>query len=406
MRHMLLRSSTDLRKFDPLDVAVLLDPYPTYAALRHAGPVCRGGPGQWVVTRYQEVAALLGDPRLSHCFPNTFYRYSVGDGPASEFFQRILLDRDPPAHTRLRKLLSQGFTSARVAVLSARIGALVDELLAPALDRVAFDLVADLAFPLPLLVMGEVIGLPTADLSGLRSRALELSKAFGIRIPEQDRPAANAAVTWLRSYVEAVVDERRKAPREDLLSRLVAADEGAGDVAHGELIDNIVFLLFAGFETTTNLLANGCAALFEHPDQMVRLWLDHSFVATAVEEFLRYDAPIQTVARWVLQPVAVGGRLVREGRVLVLLLGSANRDDNEYAAPERLDVGRRPNRHVSFGGGAHRCLGASLARLEAAIVFDRLRTRCAVLEPAAESVRRLIPNFRSYARLPARATPS
>src|SRR5262249_18612212 len=155
--------------------------------------------------------------------------------------------------------------------LSARIGAFVDELLAPALDRAAFDLVADLAFPLPLLVMGDVIGLPTADLGGLRSRALDLSKAFGIRIPEQDRPAANAAVTWLRSYVEAVANERRKAPRDDLLSRLVAAEEDAGDVTHQELIDNVVFLLFAGFETTTNMIANGCAALFQHPDQIARL---------------------------------------------------------------------------------------------------------------------------------------
>jgi len=394
-----------LKKFDPLDPEVLRDPYPTYARLRDEGPLCRGGPGQWVVTRHREVSALLSDPRLGHAFPDAFYRFSVGDGPAASFFQHIVLDRDPPAHTRLRMLLRQGFAPARIAALTGRVTAFVDKLMRAAIERGKFDLVADFALPLPLMVIADAIGLPETDHALIRPRAADLAEAFGLGVPAAKRAAANEAVAWLRCYLNDLLAERRRAPRDDFVGYLASSDE-AKHASPEEILDNLVFLLFAGFETTMNLIANGSAALLDSPGEMARIRADPGLAPMAVEEFLRYDASIQTAARLVLEPVEIGGRKVRAGRVLVLLFGSANRDPLEFVGAERLDIGRRPNRHVSFGGGAHHCLGAALARLEGVIAFTHFVTRLSSLERAGEAIRRPIANFRSFASLPVFARPA
>ncbi|MEU5695807.1 cytochrome P450 [Actinosynnema sp. NPDC020468] len=372
-----------LPRFDASADAVLDDPYPEYARLRAAGGLGRGGPGQWVVSRHAEVAALLRDRRLSTDYPEDYHRYSVGDGPAVDFFRRIVLDRDPPAHTRLRRLMALAPSVVRAA--ARRVERTVDELLR---DRTGLDVVADLAVPLPVSVICDLLGVPPADRDVVRDRVADLARGFAVTVRQQDRAAAHDAVVWLREYMAALP------ARSGLLAALRAGTDRA------EADDNAVFLFFAGFETTANLIATGFDALTRHPDQWALLRADPDRAPAAVEEFLRYDAPIQAAARMVAEPVAVGDRVLRPGRLVVLLLGSANHDETVFADPTRLDITRAPNPHVGFGGGAHTCLGAALARAEGVAVFRWLARNRAVLDRAGEAERRRAFTFRAFTALP------
>lgn len=389
-----------LPRFDPLDPVVLEDPYPTYARLRRAGPLCRGGPGQWFVTHHAEVARLLRDRRLGHEFPPAYHRFSAGDGPATSFFRRIMLDRDPPYHTRVRRLMAKAFGPALVRRLRDHVVDIVDELLTPALDRGRFDAVEDFGFRLPMAVVSELMGIPRGDREEVRPRAVELGRAFITSVPNEDRGPADEAVIWLRDYIGALVDARGQSPGDDLLSRMLTAEEDGERLTREEIVDNAVFVFFAGFETTMDLIGNGTVALMNHPDQLARFRANLSLAPTAVEEFLRYDAPVQGIARLALAPIEVGTRTIRTGRVVILLIGSANHDERQYTDPEALDIGRDPNPHFSFGGGIHHCLGAAIARVEAAAAFTRLLQRSAVLEPAGDPVRTPRTTYRTYANVP------
>jgi cytochrome P450 len=387
-------------RFDALDPAVRDDPYPVYAALRAADPLCRFGPGSWGVTRHADVVALQHDPRLGSEFPPAYHRMSAGDGPAGAFFSRIMLYRDPPEHRRLRQLMSKSFGPAVVRRLRADLGEMTDALLTPALDSGRMDVVTDLAYPLPVLAVSRLMGIPAEVRDDVRRHAINLGRAFSAVVPEQARGAADEAVGWLRGCLGELLDERRARPGEDLLSHLLAAEDAEDALTQDEILDNTVFAFFAGFETTVHLISTGFAALMRHPGQLARLRADPGLAASAVEEFLRYDAPIQGTARFVREAVELGGRTVRAGRVIVLMLGSANHDERVFADPETLDITRTPNRHVTFGGGAHLCLGAFLARTEGAVIFERLARRLAVLEPAGAPVREVDTPFRAFATIP------
>jgi cytochrome P450 len=389
-------------RFDALDPDVLEDPYPTYARLRAAGPTCRGIAGTWVVVRYAEVSALLRDRRLGSEFPPEYHRMSVGDGPAGQFMSSIVLYRDPPDHTRLRALLSTAFGAQLAKRLPPRIEQLADGLLDPMLERGELDVIGDFALPLPVMVVCELMGLPQTDHELIRPQAVALGRAFAAVVPEDARDQADAAVRWLREYLSTMLEERRRAPSDDLLSAMLAAEHGEDRLSHEEIVDNAVFSFFAGFETTTNLIGNGCGALVAHPDQLARLYAEPELIPGAGEEFLRYDAPVQGVARIVREPIEIAGRSVRPGRVLVLLMGSANRDERVFDYPDRLDVARPTNRQLSFGGGIHHCLGAALSRVEARTAFARLLARTSALEPAGAAVRNTTSSFRAFARLPLR----
>lgn len=387
-------------RFNPQDPAVLADPYPAYARLRNEGSLCRGGPAQWVVSRHADVAVLLNDPRLGSQPPQAYHNLSAGTGAAGEFVQRIMLYRDRPSHDRLRRLIAQGFTPSAVRGLQPKIAAITDSLLEAGLEEGHMEAVNDLAFPLPVMVICELIGIPAADHEQIRPMAVNLGKAIAATGEPADQAAADAAVTWLRGYIGTLLDQRRRAPRDDLLSRLTAADRNGGGFAYQEIVDNVVFLFFAGFETTTSLIATGCSALLDNPGQMARLWADPSLIPTAIEEFLRFDAPIQSRFRIVREPIEIDGRTLRSGRMLLLLIGSANHDERQFTEPDKLDVSRKPNPHLSFGGGSHYCLGATLARLEAGVVFTTLVQRLRALERAGPSIRGLGGAVRAYARVP------
>lgn len=392
-------------RFNPFDLARDNDPYLAYARLRAAGPLLRGGPGVWVVPHYQEVAALLRDPRLGQFQFQEAYRlfadaplpFSLGDGPANSFMQRIVVAANGADHMRLRKAVGQAFTPRIVHELRNRIGLLVEELLATPAERGMLEAVSELAYPLPLMVLSHLLGIPCNDSDSVGRQALKLSKVFTPIIADQDRTAADEAVVWLRDYVTYLLES----PVSDVISAMAAASK-SGLLNHEETIDNIIFLIFAGLETSVSLIAAGCAALSQHPEEMARLRDDPSCLPTAVEEFLRYDTPTQITARIVLEPIKVAGRTLRKGRIVLLLLGSANHDEAQFSEPERLNVRRDPNPHVSFGAGAHYCLGASLARMESEVLFERLSRRFLVFEPMGKVIREPIVTPRIYSSVPVR----
>lgn len=395
------RAVTELTpRFDALDPAVLNDPYPIYARLRSQSPVCRAGAGQWAITRYDDAAALLTDSRLRNAFPPAYYVAAHGAGPTAEFVQRILLYSDRPRHKQLRTLLGRSFEPGYLRGLRGKVGEIVTSLLRPAFERGRFDAVADLAIPLPINVVCELLGIPACDWDQVRPKALELGKAFSPIMTPDTRSAANEAVSWLRDYVAGFLRERIANPRDDLLSRMVGVNKAGLEIGMDEMLDNAVFLFFAGFETTTSLLSTAFALLLSHPEAWQRLRVDRSLVAPALEEFLRWDAPIQSRLRLVQETVEVGGRILRPGRLVLILLGSANRDQRRFERPDQVDVSRHPNPHLSFGAGDHYCLGAALARMEAGIVLEQILERCSALEPGGAAVRNRASPFRAFERVP------
>ncbi len=389
-----------LPKFDRYDPETMQDPYRVYARLRQAGPLCRGGPGQWVVTWYLEVNKLLHDSRLGHQFIDTYQTFSCTEA-VTTFFRNIIFERDGLRHNRLRDLLSKAFSADMVWTLSHRVVSHVDRLLDVALEQNGFDAVKDLAIPLPALAVGELLGIPLSDLEEVQARARRLGNAFDMRNPpNQDRTGANQAVTWLRDYIGRLLQDRRKKRSDDLISRMLATQEMTEGLTDEEIVDNAIFIFFSGLDTTKDLLATGCAALVRHPNELKRLRDDKGLLSSAVEEFLRYDAPIQALARLVREPIEINGRTIKTGRVLVLLIGSANHDERYFHEPSRLDVGRSPNRHLSFGGGSYYCLGAALTRVTACAFFRRVLERSSSFAASAEPIR--LPNsvFRSYQSIP------
>jgi cytochrome P450 len=372
------------------------DPYPTYAKWRRDTPVVGVGPRQWAVTRYGDVARLLRDRRVGHQLPREYLTFAFGEGALSDFQCNSLLRRDQPDHTRLRRLMSQSFTRAMVLERQPWITALVDEMLAPMLDGSPFDVVEQLAFPLPVAVICDLMGIPPDDWGAVGERVEALS---GV-----DAAAAGTSITWLRGYFDAILSGVRPDRDGGLLARMLAAEEGDDALSYQEVIDNAALLFFAGFETTKHLIAGGVAALLSRPDQQARLWGTPGAVSRAVEEFVRFDAPVQFVVVYVREPVQIAEHELAAGEVLYLLLGSANHDTTVFTDPASLDIERDPNPHVGFGGGVHLCLGATLARVEAEVVFTRLAATVRTLEPAGEAERRPS-TMGSIRHLPVRAAP-
>jgi cytochrome P450 len=375
----------DMPRFVIDDARATPDPYPVYRTLREHGPVCRGGPGQWVFSRHAEVSALLRDPRLGREFPAEYQSLSVGEGPANDYLRRIVIDRDPPDHTRLRRLLTKALNPAMVRGLAGPVERITDRVLDRACDEGRLDIVRDLAVTVPMTVVSELLAIPEEDREDIARWSTSLAQAFAVFIPEQRRREAHEAVVRLRDYMAGLLVHRRARPGDDLLSRMAAAVKaGAEPLTDEEIIDNALFVYYAGFETTTNLIATGGNLLVRQPDTQRTLRADPTAVDSAVEEFMRFDAPIHATTRLALEPLEISGHTVRAGRVVVLLLASANRDERVFEDPDRADVRRSPNPHVSFGGGVHMCLGAALARVEGAAVLRRLLTRFSEIEADGE----------------------
>ncbi|HLH68655.1 MAG TPA: cytochrome P450 [Candidatus Dormibacteraeota bacterium] len=383
------------------DLLLLLqhDPYPFYEQLRSAGPVVWATSlGRWLVTGHAEVVEVLRDERFS-----ADRRRWEGFAPVIEPGReggRSMLVADPPDHTRLRTLVQKAFTPRMVERLRPRIETLVEEALNAAGERGGMDLVADLAYPLPVTVIAELLGVPVEDRAAFRRWSDALVGALDPVAPANRRGAVLAARDALHAYLRQVIAERRADPRDDLISRLVEAEEQGDRLSGPELLAMGVLLLVAGHETTVNLISNGVNALLNHPDQLARLHREPELIEPAVEELLRYDSPVQLTGRVALEALELGGQRVEPGQMVTLMLGAANRDPRVFADPGRLDLGRDPNPHLAFGRGIHFCLGAPLARLEGQIAIGALIRRFPGLRLAGVPERRPTVTLRGFVSLP------
>jgi cytochrome P450 len=381
-------------RYDPTDPQWASDPWPLYAELREAGRLQRSKQGFWVVTRHADCQALLRDRRASSDstqvditkVPPAGLRRSVADDDGSlaqaEVDNRPFLFRDPPDHTRLRGLVAKAFTPKMIDGLRARTEAIVAELLDAALERGELDVVADLAYPLPVRIICEMLGVPVADHERFQGWSAALARGLDpeFLLTEEVIAARMEAITSFGLYLLELLAERRANPGDDLLSQLALAEEEGDTLSEEELISTAILLLVAGHETTVNLIAGGVLSLVQHPVQLERLRSDPSVVRSGVEEMLRYVSPVQLTGRTLLEPMTVGEADLEAGEFVIILIGSANRDPMAFTDPEVFDLGRAPNHHLGFGFGIHHCLGAPLARLEAQVAIPELLRRVETIE--------------------------
>jgi pimeloyl-[acyl-carrier protein] synthase len=383
MQYLLLRERLATgASFNPVSARERENPYPSYRRLREKDPVHKSLllDGGKILTRYADVSAVMKDARFSANRENaTGWGANLAQqGDFATWFSRSMLSLDPPDHTRLRRLVNLAFTPRAVEAMRVRIEQIVEELLDAVQERGRMDIIRDLAYPLPVIVIAEMLGVPAEDRHLFKEWSDALAEALDPLLSDEQLRKADAAVRDLTAYFRVIIKERRRQPREDLLSALAAVPEQheAHDaLSEEEMFATCILLLAAGNETTTNLIGNGMLALLRHPEQLRRLRDDPSLIESAVEELLRYDSPVQMSSRVLLQDVEVGGHTIHKGEVAVVIFGAANRDPEQFPDPDRLDLGRPNNRHLSFGYGVHFCLGASLARVEGQVAINALLRR-------------------------------
>lgn len=370
-------------QFDPRSPEFRADPYPFYDMLRSYAPVFYWETWRiWFLTRHDDCNALLRDNRLGH---GELFEAPPEHQPLLEMQSRWMLVKNPPDHTRLRSLVHKAFTPRMIERLRQTIQDITDRLLDEVQDRGEMDLIAALAYPLPVTVIAAMLGVPAAD----RDKFHDWSNALARSLDLTDDPAvydraATAAVDFT-DYLRDLVEERRANPQDDLLSGLIAAEEAGDRLTTEELYATCALLLIAGHETTINLIGNGILALLRHPEQLQKLKENLGLIATAVEELLRYDSPVQLTSRVALADVEVRGQTLRAGQQVSFMLGAANRDPELFANAGALDITRKPNPHLAFGSGIHYCLGAPLARLEGQIAINTLLRRMPRLALATDS---------------------
>lgn len=356
------------------------NPHPLYHQMRDQGPVVGIAPGLWMVTTYEECRAILRDPRMSSERPsaNDYEQLQAesAEGPlVRELTESSMLFRDPPDHTRLRRLVQRAFTPRVVEAWRDRAAEVADELLDQVVPRGEIDVLADFAWPMPVMVISEMLGVPVSERERFRGWARDLARTLE---PVVDQETADRAEDAARAFVDfftELIEARAGESHDDLLAILVAAHDDGDVLEHIELMSNLILILVAGHETTMNSIGNGMLALLNAPDQLDRLRDDPDLLESAVEELIRYDGAVHMTARVPLEDVEVAGQRVCAGERLLLILAAANRDPAVFDDPDRLDLGRDGPKHIGFGGGPHYCLGNALARLETEIGIGRLVTR-------------------------------
>jgi len=389
------------QRYYPLDPQVMADPYEEYQRVREMGPLCWVAPAALGVTRFDDIGKLIKDGRIVSSFPKDDPRFTLDSGPAAELSQRILLTRETKNHQRLRGLIAPAFTPKRVAHVQDRIAQKVASIYARAAEQGEFDAVADLGLPLTVAVVSELLGIPDDARDEIGQRAALLSRAFTpFAMPEDNREQARDALVWLRKLVHALLLERLDDPAEDLLTEMAKALKTSDEFSVEELVDNAVFVVFTGYETTSSLIGTGFSLLLEHADARRTLWQNPDLVKSAIQEMLRYDAPSQFAAGIAQERVEFYQHVIRPGRVVFFMLGSGNRDPRKFAHPDRFDITRNPNPHLSFGTGAHRCVGAALGLMESEIVFRKLVETFKDMQPVGGRIRQPNPSIRSYKQVP------
>ncbi len=380
--------------FNPLSPEFQANPYPYYEMLRANMPVYFWEDwGMWFLSRYDDNVAALKDARLGHEILKVMTREELGwaPEPPEEVMPLVqtqrswMLFKDPPDHARLRTLVHKAFTPHMVERLRARAQAITDHLIDAALANGGMDLVTDLALPLPVTVIAEMLGVPPGDQMVFRSWSNDLAGTLELTESQEVYQRGAQATIEFSAYIRDLIAARRKQPQEDLISALVAAEAEHDKLTEDEMVSMGIQLLVAGNETTVNLIGSGTLALLRHPDQWAKLKADPTLVKSAVEELLRFDGPVQLTGRWVMEDMEFAGQTFHKGQQVATLLGAANRDPSRFANPSELDITRDPNPHIAFGNGIHFCLGAPLARLEAQIAFATLARRLPDMQLADEN---------------------
>lgn len=380
-------------EFNPLSAEFRDNPQPFYRQLRAVDPVHWSSfLGFWVLTRYADCVAVLRDAKRFSVDPRDLAIYEalmqgVGEQrPLMQMERKWMLMLNPPDHTRLRTLVTKAFTPRVVENMRPRIQAITDELLDQVQSAGRMDVLADLSFPLPVIVIAQMLGVPTEDRDKFKAWTPDLARTLDPILSPEVLDAGDAATLAFYDYFRALVAKRRTDLRDDLLSALIAAEEQGDRLSEDELIATAVLLLGAGHETTMNLIGNGLLALFRHPDQLAKLKTDPALIQSAIEECLRFDGPVQMTARTALEDIEIEGKTITKGQQAVIVLAAANRDPARFAEPDQFDIARKDNLHIAFSHGIHYCLGAPLARVEAQIVINTLLRRMPNLRLTTEQL--------------------
>ena len=369
--------------FLPADPAFIADPYPVFTELRDHHPVLHDGTrNQWLISRHDDVDRLLRDRRLGRTYRHVASDAEFGrtpppvwHAPFHELNDAGMLDLEPPDHTRLRRLVSKAFTPRTVAAMAPRVQVIVDDLVGRTLEAGEFDLIADIAEPLPVTVIAELLGIPSPDRHLLRPWSNDFCLMYELDPPEASARRAVAAAEAFGAYLHDLIAERRARPRDDLISGLITVADEGDQLTEAELVATCVLLLNAGHEASVNGAGNGWWTLFRHPEALAELRASPDLAATAVDELLRFDTPLPLFERWVLSDIEVAGTTIPRGQEVALLFASANRDPAAFPDADTLDLHRPSRGHLAFGAGIHYCLGAPLARLELRTAFATILRR-------------------------------
>jgi cytochrome P450 len=379
------------------------DPYPTYRALREHAPVKRMRNGSYFLTRYDDLVTAYKTTRAFSSDKKKEFLPKYGDSPLYEHHTTSLVFNDPPAHTRVRRLIMGALSPRAIAEMEPALIALVDRLLDAIEAKGRCELISDFAAAIPVEVIGNLLDVPHDERAPLRDWSLAILGALEPVLTAEQATRGNRAVSEFLAYLEGLVADRRANPgnaERDVLTRLIQGESNGERLSEKELLHNCIFLLNAGHETTTNLIGNGLVALHEHPDEKRKLIQSPGLIRTAVEEILRYESSNQLGNRMTTEPVSLGDVALAPGTPVTLCIGAANRDPAQFEDPERFDVTRNPNRHLAFGTGVHQCAGMALARLEGAIAIARFLQRFPNYQLDGAPVRGGRVRFRGFLSVP------
>ena len=392
------QATTNVLDVDLNGQEFLSDPYPLYDLVRSENPVhWNESDKHWYMTRYDDVMAMLKDSRLS----SNRIRAIASDLPKEtqekvtpliDAISSFMLQSDPPSHTRMRGLVNKAFTPHMVENMRARIQYLVDGMLDDVQGNSGMDVLADLAIPMPGIVISDMLGVPSEDQPQFKKWSADITGhyvASGSNVSVSDLyELSQKSFFELSDYFRVIIETLRGNPKDNLLSAMVEAEEAGDKLTTDELIANCVLLMFAGNETTTNLIGNGMLALLQNPEQLRMLQSDAGLIGPAVEELLRYDSPVQKTARTAIVDIEIGGKVIKAGDLVMMAYGSAIRDPEQFEDPNRLDINRADNRHLAFAQGIHYCLGSALARIEGQIAINTLINRMPDIKLAGGNIER------------------
>jgi pimeloyl-[acyl-carrier protein] synthase len=376
------------------DPAVQVNPYPIYERLRRESPVFWNGP-YWLVSRYDDIVALLNDPRVSSArVEATFAVLPEGVQQELQPLRHVLGSRmllsDPPRHTRLRTLMTKAFSARVTEAKRERIEEICNHFLDRVMAQGTMDVMQDVAVPLPGWVIADMLGVPREDQEDFtrwsrdQVRVYDRSGTMHERIPIMRQ--GQASMLEMKAYLEEVIAARRKEPREDLITMMIQAEEAGDRLTTNEMVVMCIALLVGGNNSTAHLIGNAILTLARHPEAIAQLRADQALIRPAIEEVMRYDSPVQATSRVAREPIEIGGQTIAAGQNIYVLFGSANRDEAQFPDPTRFDIARAPNRHLTFAHGPHFCLGAAIARAEAQSAVLTIVRRCADLQLAGDHV--------------------